>query len=79
MAQTFEFYDARAKEAAQEAVVATLDNVRERALRSAKVWRGMADQAKKVEEDRAKAVREKADRREAEDAYYGAGEHTASN
>lgn len=66
MAQTYEFYNTRATEAAAEAEAATLENVRERALRSSKVWRGMADQAKKVEKDRAEAVREKAARQEAD-------------
>ena len=69
MSQTYEFYNTRAKEAAVEATQATLVNVRERALRSEKVWRGMAEQAKKVEEDRAKAKREKEVQREAADEY----------
>ena len=60
MSQTFEFYDARAKEAAAEADAATLDNVRERNLRAAKTWRGLAEQARKVMVDRAKAERTKA-------------------
>ncbi|GAA0272802.1 hypothetical protein GCM10009127_11510 [Alteraurantiacibacter aestuarii] len=66
MAQTFQFYDDRANEASAEAASATLDNVRERALRSEKAWRGMADQALKIEEDRAQAERDRAERREAE-------------
>ena len=55
MTQTFQFYDARAKESAAEAAVAVLDNVRERALRSEKTWRGLAEQARKVLIDREKA------------------------
>ncbi len=66
MSQTFAFYDARAAEAAAEADKATLDNVRERALRAAKTWRGLADQAQRVEKDRRKAETERADRRERE-------------
>lgn len=64
MAHTFEFYDARAKEAAAEARKAKLDNVRERALRAARTWRGLAQQAKQVavtrkkEEARRRAARE---------------------
>ena len=39
MSQSFEFYDARAQEAAREAREATLENVRERNLRAEKTWR----------------------------------------
>ncbi len=63
MSQTFEFYDTRANEAAAEADAATLDNVRERNLRAAKTWRGLADQARKVMTDRRKTEAEKAARR----------------
>jgi hypothetical protein len=66
MSQTFEFYDERAKEAAAEAARAKLDNVRERALRSERTWRGLAEQARKVARDRAKADNERAERRAAE-------------
>lgn len=68
MAQTFEFYDARAKEAAAEAKTATLVMVRERALRSEKAWRGMAEQARKIETEREKAERARAQRRTREEA-----------
>jgi len=68
MSQTFDFYDARANEAAAEAEAATLDNVRERNLRAAKTWRGLADQARKVMTDRVRTEREKAERRAAEQA-----------
>ena len=66
MSQTFEFYDARAKESAAEAQVAALDNVRERALRSEKTWRALAEQARKVLVDREKAEATRLARREAE-------------
>jgi hypothetical protein len=55
MSQTFEFYSARANEAAAEAATAALENVRERALRSEKTWRALAEQAQKVVVDREKA------------------------
>ena len=71
MSQTFEFYDARAKEAAAEAKSASLDNVRERNLRAEKTWRGLAEQARKTLVEREKADRERAERRAAE-----AAEHT---
>ncbi|WP_095013087.1 hypothetical protein [Tsuneonella mangrovi] len=66
MNQTFEFYDARASEAAHEAEVATLQNVKERHLRAEKSWRELANQARKLKLDRAKAEYERAARREAE-------------
>ena len=61
MSQNFEFYNTRANEAAAEADAATLDNVRERALRSETAWREMADRAKQMEVDRetARVDREK--------------------
>ena len=68
MSQSFTFYQTRARESAAEAEQATLENVRERALRSAKTWLGLAEQARKVEADRAKAADERARRREEEDA-----------
>lgn len=73
MSQTFEFYDARAKEAAADADRADLDNVRERALRSERTWRGLAEQARKVAVDREKAERERAERRAAEAAIQATG------
>lgn len=66
MSQTYTFFDARARESAAEAEAATLDNVRERALRSEKTWRGLADKALKVEEDRVIAEQHRQERREAE-------------
>ncbi len=66
MSQTFEFYDARAKESAAEAKIAMLENVRERALRSEKTWRALAEQARKVMVDRDKAEATRVARRAAE-------------
>ncbi|OBX19639.1 hypothetical protein A9995_06695 [Erythrobacter sp. QSSC1-22B] len=66
MSQTFEFYHARAEESATEANAAQLDNVRDRALRSEATWRGLAEQARKVAEDRVKAEHERSVKRAAE-------------
>ena len=68
MSQTFEFYDARAREAAAEADAATLDNVRDRNLRAEQTWRGLAEQARKTLVEREKAERERAERRALEAA-----------
>ncbi|WP_095011689.1 hypothetical protein [Tsuneonella mangrovi] len=68
MSQTFEFYDARAREAAREAKEATLQNVKERHSRAEKSWRGLANQARKLMLDRERAEWERAARREAEEA-----------
>jgi hypothetical protein len=54
MSISFEFANERAAEAAHDAEVAQLDNVRDRALRSEAAWRDMADRARKTEESRAK-------------------------
>jgi hypothetical protein len=64
--RSFEFCDQRANEAAAEASAAKLANVRERALRSEKTWRGLAAQAKNVVTERAKADIARAERRAAE-------------
>ena len=61
MSQTFEFYDSRAREAAKEARDATLENVRQRSLRAEKTWRGLAEHARAVAEERAKIVQDKAE------------------
>ena len=66
MSQTFEFYDQRDRSAEAEAENAKLDNVRERELRSAKAWRGMADRQLMIDAERIKADRERAERRAAE-------------
>ncbi|MWV29162.1 hypothetical protein GRF63_14755 [Erythrobacter sp. GH3-10] len=79
MAQTYAFYNARADEAAAEASKATLDNVRDRALRSEKTWRGLAHQAQKVESDRAKAVQVRKERQEAEAEAEAALEQVPHN
>ena len=64
MSQTYEFYSARAKEAAKDARAATLANVRERVLRSEATWQALADQARAVAKQREKIEREKATMRE---------------
>jgi len=66
MSQSYEFYIARAEAAAQAAKAATLDNVRDRELRSEKTWRGLAEQAQRTATERQKADAERAARREAE-------------
>jgi hypothetical protein len=66
MSQTYEFYDERARSAEAEAEKAVLDNVRDRELRSAKAWRGMAERQLLVDAERVKADRERAERRAAE-------------
>jgi len=48
-----EFYLTRAEESARDAAGATLQNVRERALRSEAVWRDMADRAARTSVARA--------------------------
>jgi hypothetical protein len=68
MAKTKGFYYERANEAAALADRATLDNVRERELRSEKTWRGLAEQARKTAEERVKADTVRAERRAAEAA-----------
>ena len=55
MSQTYQFYKQRADEAAASAEAAELDNVRQRHLGAEKTWRGLAEQARKVEHDRAHA------------------------
>lgn len=72
MAQTYEFYSERADAAAAAAAKAELDNVRERELRSEKTWRALADQARRVAQDRAKAEAEREARRAAEALEAGA-------
>ena len=58
--QNFEFCNARAEEAAADAREATLDNVRDRALRSEKTWRGLAEYARGVAVGRENLRAEKA-------------------
>ena len=66
MSHTFEFYDERAKEATKEAKHAKLANVRERAQRAAKTWRGLAQQAKEVAQNRKRNEELKKARQQAE-------------
>ncbi|MDD3797886.1 MAG: hypothetical protein PHE36_01770 [Novosphingobium sp.] len=54
MTQAIAFYMERAEDAAKEARDATLNNVRDRALRSEAAWRAMADQARQVKENKAR-------------------------
>lgn len=65
MNQSFEFYDARANQSAADAEAATLDNVRERCLRSETTWRALATKALNLANDRETARRERAERDEA--------------
>lgn len=55
MALSYEFLIERADQAATEASGAKLDNVRDRALRSEKAWRAMAEQLREVAENRENA------------------------
>lgn len=55
-----EFYAARAAEARNEAEAATLDNVRNRCLRSEAAWNDMAQRAGRAEKFRARLEAEKA-------------------
>jgi len=64
--QSFEFYEARAQEAALVTDAATLDNVKQRNLRAEKSWTRLADLARKVATDRAKAELARAEKRDAE-------------
>ena len=66
MSVSFEFYESRADEAAQEAKEATLLNVKERHLRAEKTWRGLAEQALRVKRDREKAEKLKMERQAAQ-------------
>jgi hypothetical protein len=71
MALSYEFYLARAQEAASEADAASLDNVRDRARRSEHAWRDMANRALKVERDRETARIDREQRIAAERALHG--------
>ena len=72
MASTFEFYDERAKDAEAAAERSDVIMVRERELRSAAVWRSLAEQARKVEVSRVKAEEIRAERRALEAAELAA-------
>lgn len=69
MSQTYEFYAERAKEAADEAAAATLDNVRERHERAEKTWMALAEQADRVKTNRLNAEATKAAQRESAEAH----------
>lgn len=66
MLHTYEFCSERADEAQALAEAATLDNVRQRELRSEKSWRGLAELARNAADGRVKANLERAERRAAE-------------
>ncbi len=72
MSQNYRFYQQRADEAAADAKSSTLENVRERHERAEKTWRGLAEQARKVEHDREKAKEDRRVRIEAEEAEAAA-------
>ena len=72
MSQSYEFYAARASEAAAEAKSATLDNVRDRALRAQATFQALADQARAVTRRRERLENEKAAARAAATAEAGA-------
>lgn len=60
MAVQSDFYRARADEARADAASASLDNVRERCLRAAAAWEGMADRALRTTKMRERQDAEKA-------------------
>jgi hypothetical protein len=70
MSQASDFYDARADDAEAAAGRAQLENVRDREMRSAAVFRTLADNARKVDIGRAKAefIRRERQAAEAEEA-----------
>lgn len=69
MAHTAEYCRERAADAEQAAAEASLDNVRERELRSRKSWLEMADRADRTAAMRDRLIAEKAQAaREAEEA-----------
>ncbi len=64
MAESSEFYLARAAESARNAKSATLRNVRDRCWQSEAAWRSIAERAALGEAKRAKLAAEKAAREE---------------
>jgi hypothetical protein len=60
MSAQHEFYLARAAEARADADTATLDNVRDRCLRSEAAWMSMAARAERGDRMREKLIGEKA-------------------
>lgn len=68
MLHSYDFCSERADEAQALADAATLDNVRDRELRSEKTWRGLAELARNAAEGRVMADQERAERRSLEAA-----------
>jgi hypothetical protein len=66
MSTQSDFYTARAEDAQAAADAATLDNVRDRCLRSAAAWAGMAARAVRTDQMRVRQAAEKAEARAAE-------------
>lgn len=66
MSVTSNHYITQADACAREAAAATLDNVRERCLRSEKSWRSMAERQLRAESMRARLAEEKAERESVE-------------
>ena len=60
MSTQSDFYNARAADARADADAATLDNVRDRCLRAAAAWEGMADRASRTDKMRTRQEAEKA-------------------
>ncbi len=60
MSSNHDFYLARAAEAKADADAATLDNVRDRALRSEAAWSAMASRAERSDKARERIILEKA-------------------
>jgi hypothetical protein len=66
MSSQHDFFVTRAAQSRDEAEAAVLDNVRERCLRAAAAWDGMAARAERTDKARAKTASEKALLRESE-------------
>ena len=62
MSATSDHYIAQAETCARDAAAATLENVRERCLRSERTWRDMADRQLRAEAMRNRLAEEKAER-----------------
>jgi hypothetical protein len=62
MSTTSDFYLARAEESARDAAATTLENVRDRCLRSEAAWRSMADRLMRGEVMRETLANDKAAR-----------------
>jgi pyrimidine deaminase RibD-like protein len=64
MSATVDFYLSRAAESAKAAAETTLDNVRQRCLRSEAAWRVMADRLTRTEAQKQQHAEDKARARE---------------